>query len=103
MRWFDETSPSCEACRKIYAEKAPPEEAPCGSCKPVVDPENEDAVNAYLLTRNQVVMMGMETVADINIVAVKIVMDLFGVKDQRACLLKVRHLFHEFKPRREKV
>lgn len=44
-------------------------------------------------------MVGMETIADINIVAVKIVMDLLGVADQRGCLRKVRELFHEFKPR----
>lgn len=65
-------------------------------------PENDEAVNVYLLTRNQVVMIGMETVADISIPAVKIMMDLLGVREQRDCMMKVRHLFHEFKPQSEK-
>ena len=102
MRWTNEQAPSCEACKTIYSTKDPPQEPPCGDCRPELLPGNEDAVNVYLLTRNQVVMIGMETVADISIPAVKIMMDLLEVMDQRDCMMKVRHLFHEFKPQSEK-
>lgn len=52
----------------------------------------------YLLARNQVVTVG-EGVADISFPAVKIVMDVLGVVDQRRCFLKVHGLFHEFRPK----
>ena len=51
----------------------------------------------YMMTRRQVVTVGMSgQIVDISIPAVKIVMDLFGVKDQVACLNQVRKLFHHF-------
>lgn len=57
--------------------------------------ENEDAAQVYIVTRNQVVNSGMG-VADISIPAVKVVMDLYQVKNQLACLNKVRKLFYHF-------
>jgi hypothetical protein len=62
-------------------------------------PENEDAARVYMMARNQVVSTGMG-VADISIPAVKIVMELLGVKAQLACLNRVRWLFHHFLERR---
>lgn len=50
----------------------------------------------YMLTRRQVITVGMGQVADISIPAVKIAMDLYGVKDQMGCLNRVRKLFHHF-------
>jgi hypothetical protein len=81
----------------------PPQEAPCGDCKPDLLPENKEALDVYLVVRGQIITAGMGTVVDIDIPAVKIVMDLLQVKDQRDCLMKVRHLFHEFKPKEEKA
>lgn len=52
----------------------------------------------YFLTRNQIITAGMGQVIDISIPAVKVVMDLLGVRDQKTCLLKVRKAFHYFKP-----
>ena len=49
-----------------------------------------------MLTRRQVVTVGMGQVTDISIPAVKIGMDLYGVKDQLACLNRVRKVFHHF-------
>lgn len=86
----------------IYHGKNPPEEPPCGDCKPVLLPENEDAIKVYLMTRYQVVTAGMGTVVDIDFHAVKLAMEWMGVKDQRDCFFKVHHLFHEFRPREEK-
>ncbi|HOO50360.1 MAG TPA: hypothetical protein PLK94_03620 [Alphaproteobacteria bacterium] len=50
------------------------------------------------MTRNQIITAGMGQVVDISIPAVKIVMDLLGVRDQKSCLLKVHKAFHHFKP-----
>lgn len=50
-----------------------------------------------MMTRRQVVTMGVNgQIMDISIPAVKIAMDLCGVKDQMACLNRVRKLFHHF-------
>ena len=35
-------------------------------------------------------------IVDISIPAVKIAMDLYGIKDQRECLNKVQKLFYHF-------
>lgn len=77
----------------------PPKDPPCNTCRPVLLPENQDAVSVYFVTRNQVITAGMGEVIDISIPAVKIVMDLYGVEDQKSCFQKVLHLFHEFRPK----
>jgi len=61
-------------------------------------PENREASEVYFMTRNQIITAGMGQVVDISIPAVKIVMDLLGVRDQKSCLLKVLKAFHHFKP-----
>ena len=103
MRWLDETSPACDVCRATYAGMDPPKDPPCGECKPNLLAGNQDAVDVYMLTRGQVVTAGMGSVVDISFPAVKVAMDLLCVKDQRDCFMKVRHLFHEFKPKEEKA
>lgn len=54
-----------------------------------------------MVTRNQFITAGMGQVIDISIPAVKIVMDLYQVQDQKRCLSKVMAAFHEFKPTSE--
>lgn len=50
-----------------------------------------------MMTRRQVVTSGMGgQIVDISIPAIKIAMDLYGVKNQMACLNRVRKLFHHF-------
>jgi hypothetical protein len=49
-----------------------------------------------MLTRRQLVTVGMGQAADISLPAVKIAMDLCGVKDQLACLNRVRKLFYHY-------
>ena len=63
--------------------------------------ENEEIVQAYLLTRNQVLIDPGGNVVDIHIPAVKIVMDLLEVKDQKRCFFAVKDLFTVFRPRKE--
>lgn len=57
-------------------------------------PENAEAANIFMLTKNQVITAGMGSVIDINIQAVKIMMDLYEIRNQRDCMDKVRTLFH---------
>jgi len=99
VRWSNDTAPSCEACRITYANMNPPKDPPCNTCRPVLLPENHAVVSVYMLTRGQMIVAGMGGVIDISIPAVKIVMDLLGVEDQKDCLYKVIHLFHEFRPK----
>jgi len=66
----------------------------------VLAPENEEAAQVYMSARNQIVTTGMG-IADISIPAVKVVMDLYGVKDQVGCLNQVRKLFHHFLEKRD--
>ena len=51
-----------------------------------------------MITRGQLITAGMGQIIDISIPAIKIVMDLYNVKDQKECLSKVRAAFHELKP-----
>ena len=89
----------CDQCRQIYAERTPPGSPPCESCRVELKEENEDAARIFQVSRNQVIAVG-EQVVDIDIKAVKIVMDLYGVKDQRTCLQRVRALWHEIEGKR---
>ena len=49
-----------------------------------------------MVTRNQVITAGMGQPIDISIPAIKIVMDIWGIRDQKKCLSKVRSAFHHF-------
>lgn len=62
---------------------------------------NEDAAKVYIMTRRQVVTAGMGQAVDISIPAVKIAMELYGVKDQLGCLNMVRRVFHKMEERKD--
>ena len=81
----------------MYGRRQPPQEPPCDQCRVELADENDIDALVYMLTRRQVVTMGMSgQIVDISIPAVKIAMDLYGVKDQAACLTRIRKLFHHF-------
>jgi hypothetical protein len=87
----------------MYGNRTPPETPPCGTCRVELLKENEEAANVYMLTRQQVIMMQTDKgprPIDISIPAIKDVMDIYGVQDQRGCLLKVRKVFHHFESQR---
>lgn len=56
---------------------------------------NEDILAVYMMTRRQYVTAEQGRVADISLPAVKMVMDLIGIKDQARCMMLVQRLFHE--------
>jgi len=66
-------------------------------------PENREALEVYMMTRSQFVIVGMGQPVDISIPAVCDVMDRYpgGIKNQWECLKKVRHAFHERNQRDE--
>ena len=53
-----------------------------------------------MMTRGQVVTAGMGEIIDISIPAIKIAMELRGVRDQVECLTRVRNLFHRVQAER---
>lgn len=81
-------------CKTIYAKKN--EDPPCNSCiEPLMD-ENVDAVKVYFLAQNQLIV-SMGQIIDLNVNAIKTIMDLYEVRDQRRCLEKVMELFNYFR------
>jgi len=52
-------------------------------------PENKEAMEIYSTVSNQMIVSGMGDPIDINIVAIKTVMDLYGVDNQPECFKKV--------------
>jgi hypothetical protein len=85
----------------MYGRRIPPAEPPCKTCRVELLEENEETAAVYMLTRRQVLTAGPGEPVDISIPAIKIVMDLYGVRDQKRCLNRVRRLFHHFRERKE--
>ena len=84
----------------LYSERIPPQDSPCGTCRTELLEENEDAAQIYMITRRQYIMSATGQVIDISIPAVKIAMDLYQVKNQKECLMRVVNLFHHFENER---
>lgn len=80
----------------MYGRRNPPAEPPCKTCRVDLLEDNEEVAFIYLLVRRQVVTVGMGKAVDISIPALKVAMDLYGVRDQKACLNRVRTVFHHF-------
>lgn len=100
MEWLDGPYPAtCPYCRQKHAERSPPEEPPCGTCRPKLAEENEDAARIFQAVRGQVIAVG-EQVIDLNFVAVKVAMDLYGIERQTEVFEKVRRVFYHFESRR---
>ncbi len=77
-----------------FADKIPPE-TPCETCRVDLLEENEEAAICYMQARGKGVTVG-ERVVDLSIPAVKILMELAGVKNHRECMNKVFSTFHYF-------
>lgn len=68
---------------------------PCSTCKPVVHPTNNEALAVFRLCRGQVITAPMGEILGINILAVKEIMNLYDIKNQRDCLERVMLLSEE--------
>lgn len=60
---------------------------------PPILPENRDAIEVYTKVRGQHIM-GFGGPVDINIVAVKTIMDLYNIENQRVVLEKVHKAYN---------
>ncbi len=81
----------------------PPEVPPCTTCRVELEEENIDAGRVYQMSKRQVrIAPGSGQIVDLDYAAVKAVMDIYGVKDQRDCFDKVVRTFHHFLAERQK-
>ena len=53
-----------------------------------------------MLCRSQVLLTGMGEVIDLNLVAVKTIMDLYKIKDQQMVFEKIYKVFHFMKQKK---
>jgi len=98
---MDNQASKCPVCQAIHHDKNPPQAPPCETCRVELDKDNEEVAMVYMMTRNQVITADMGQVIDINIQAVKTVMDLYEVSNQKDCLARVIKLFHHFRQKNE--
>lgn len=85
--------PNCAACILVYGNKLPPQEPPCGDCRPALLEENEDAITVYSIVQNQWIM-GAGGPVDINHLAVWEAIDRHRVRDTLSTFRKVLTLSH---------
>ena len=83
-----------------YAERKPPV-TPCETCRVELLDENDDAAAIFQTVRRQAVTVqdGDKVYIDLSIPAVESAMRIRGVKDQWACLQKVRRLWYAMRER----
>ena len=97
VEWQETKSSDCPGCRDLYADRVPPQSPPCDECRVELLEENFDAAKIYHLTKRQVrTAGGSGEIVDLDYTAVKHVMDLYEIKDQREVFGKVTRLFHHF-------
>lgn len=78
----------CDQCRQMYAERNPPEEPPCETCRVIPMPENADAFRIFFLVQHQLIL-SMGGVVDINHLAIHAAMDLYQIQNKQKCFEKV--------------
>ena len=61
-----------------------------------ISDENYEIARVYLAARTHWITNGKEII-DIDIRAVKVAMDIYGVKNQKNCYERVRNLFNEMR------
>jgi hypothetical protein len=81
----------------MHAERTPPTEPPCDTCRVELMDENSDAGRIYMLCNRQVITAGeANEVIDLNYQTLKTVMDLYNVDRQKECFEVVIGTFHHF-------
>lgn len=80
----------------MYAKRTPPDMPPCESCRVGLREENEKVIEVYMMTRRQYITAEQGRIVDISIPAIKIAMDLFEVRNQKDCLIRVMQAFYHF-------
>lgn len=83
----------------MHGERNPPTEPPCDGCMVDLDPENEDAAKIFQLVQGQIITRHNgqhDEIIDLNYPAVKIMMDLYQIRNQRDTFERVLSVFHFF-------
>lgn len=84
----------------MYAERLPPEDPPCVDCRVDLSAANQEVAAIYMMCRRQYVTAEEGRVVGISIPAVKAMMDVYGVRDQKRCLERVTMAFYHFENKR---
>jgi len=86
----------------MYAERTPPGEPPCDVCRVDISEENQESARVYHLVKRQVrTAGGSGEIIDLDYAAVKAVMDILEVQDQRTVFERVTRAFHFFLAERQ--
>jgi hypothetical protein len=83
----------------MHAERNPPTEPPCEGCLTVLAKENEAVARCYMACRSQVRTRfngEYDVVTDLDFVAVKVVLDMYEIRNQREALGRIRAAFFHF-------
>ena len=85
---------ACDQCQTMYAERNPPEEPPCETCRVIPMLENAEAFKVYYLTRYQLII-SMGGVIDVNQLAIDAAIARENVRDPK-CFNKVYKICREY-------
>jgi hypothetical protein len=89
-------APDCPACA-VLGKKAKEGLSACETCRVKLLEENRDAAQVYMLVKRQVVTAGeAHEIIDLDYQAVKIIMNLYRIKNQRQIFEQVCRTFHHF-------
>jgi len=83
----------------MHSERNPPTEPPCEGCLTTLAKENEAVARCYRDCRSQVRTRfngEYDVVTDLDFVAVKVIMDMYNIKNQRETLARIRTAFFLF-------
>ena len=82
----------------MYADRIPPGEPPCVTCKELPKEENEDALRIFFMVRNQIIV-GPQGPIEINHMAIHAAMELYQIQKRQECFEKVVALWWAMKER----
>jgi hypothetical protein len=83
----------------MHAERNPPTEPPCEGCLTPLAKENEAVARVYMAVRSQCRTRfngEYDVVVDLDFVAVKVILDMYGIRNQKDVFHRIRAAFFHF-------
>ena len=80
----------------MHGERRPPTTPPCETCWVDLDNANEEAAEIFGLVQGQIITRHngqYDEIVDLNYPAVKMIIDIYEVKNQLECFEKVKRTF----------
>ena len=100
---MEDYSPTCPGCTEMHARRDPAQLPPCETCRVELIEENADAELVYQMAKRQVrIAPGSGQIIDLDYAAVKAIMDIYEIADQRTCFMKVARAFHHILAERQR-